>query len=135
MARTLTIPRPVLEAVLTHARAELPNECCGLLTGSGDRVSDFHPLVNELHSPTAYRSEPRSMLNTMKAMRASGTDLVAVYHSHPTSAPVPSRKDVAENEYAGVFHVIVGFANAAPEIGVWHITNDGCEVVEWGISE
>jgi [CysO sulfur-carrier protein]-S-L-cysteine hydrolase len=135
MARTLTIPRPVFDAVLAHARAELPNECCGLLAGSGDRVTAHLPLVNELRSPTAFRSEPRSMLAAMTAMRTAGVDLVAVYHSHPVSAPVPSKRDVADNVYDDVLHVIVGLAGPAPEIGVWQITKAGCEEVEWVISD
>jgi proteasome lid subunit RPN8/RPN11 len=135
MARTLTIPRPVFDAVLAHARAELPNECCGLLAGSGNRVTHHFPLVNELHSPTAYRSEPRSMLAAMKAMRADGTDLVAIYHSHPASDPVPSKRDLAENEYGDVLHVIVGFVGPVSDVCVWQITKDGCEEIEWAISD
>jgi [CysO sulfur-carrier protein]-S-L-cysteine hydrolase len=134
MARTLTIPRPVLAAVLAHARAELPNECCGLLAGSGGRVTDYHPLVNELRSPRAYRSEPRSLLDAMKAMRAAGTDLVAVCHSHPTSAPVPSKIDVAENTYGDVPHLIVGFPGAVSAVRVLQITSGGCEEIAWAIS-
>src|SRR5262245_15512492 len=135
MARTLTIPRPVFAAVLAHARAELPNECCGLLAGSGDRVTRHFPLVNELRSPTAYRSEPRSMLAAMKTIRDLDTELVGIYHSHPSSAPVPSKRDVAENVYDNVLHLIVGFAGPAPEIGVWQITEAGCEEVVWIISD
>ena len=135
MARTLTIPRPVLDAVLAHARAELPNECCGLLGGSGGCAMAHFPLVNELRSPTAYRSEPRSMLAAMKAMRRGGLELVAIYHSHPASAPVPSQRDRAENEYGEVAHLLVGFAGPVPEIGVWQITKDRCEAIEWVISD
>ena len=135
MARTLTIPRSVLDAVLAHARAELPNECCGLLGGSGGWAITHFPLVNELGSPTAYRSEPRSMLAAMKAMRRDGLELVAIYHSHPASAPVPSQRDRAENEYGEVAHLLVGFVGRVPEIGVWRITKDRCETIEWVISD
>ena len=48
----LLIPRSLLDAVLAHARAELPNECCGLLAGTVEegvgRVVARYPLVNEL---------------------------------------------------------------------------------------
>src|SRR5438876_9285072 len=101
MTAAVTIPGPVLAAVVAHARAEYPNECCGLLAGSGDRVTKYLPVVNELASPTAYRSEPHGLFAAYKAMRAAGLDLVAIYHSHPTSAPVPSQRDLAENAYPG----------------------------------
>src|SRR5262245_61337598 len=119
MPASLTIPRPVLESVIARARAEYPKECCGLLAGSAGRVTKHHPLVNELASPTAFRSEPRSMLAAMKAMRADGTELLAIYHSHPSSEPVPSRRDVAENEYGDVVHVIVGLGVGGPDVRAW----------------
>jgi proteasome lid subunit RPN8/RPN11 len=122
MADVLTIPRAVFDAVVAHATAERPNECCGLLAGSGNRVTAHFPLVNELHSPTAYRSEPRSMLAAMKAMRRDGLELVAIYHSHPTSDPIPSKRDRAENEYGETVTVIVGLAGPEPDVRVWRMT-------------
>ncbi len=69
MTPPLTIPRTIFDAMLAHAKSELPNECCGLIAGSNGHATLHFPLVNELHSPTAYRSEPRSMLAAVKAMR------------------------------------------------------------------
>jgi proteasome lid subunit RPN8/RPN11 len=135
MADALTIPRAVLDAVVAHARKEYPNECCGLLAGSGIRVTRHFPLVNELASPTAYRSEPRSMLNAIKAMRRDGLELVAIYHSHPTSDPVPSRRDVAENEYGETIYLIVGLANAEPVVQAWRMTPTGTVGVELVVEE
>ena len=46
-------------------------------------------------------------------MRTNGTELLAIYHSHPTSEPVPSRRDVEENTYGeSVVHLIVGHLEA-----------------------
>jgi [CysO sulfur-carrier protein]-S-L-cysteine hydrolase len=120
----LRVPPPVLDAMLAHARAELPNECVGFLAGTlADGIgtaSQCLPLVNELASPTAFRTEPRSVLTAFRAMRAAGTDLLAVYHSHPTSPPVPSRKDVERNFYGpGYPWVIVGLAGVEPEVRAW----------------
>ena len=44
----LTILRPIADAMLSHAHAELPNEACGILSGSlTDGVaSAFHPARN-----------------------------------------------------------------------------------------
>lgn len=120
----LRVPPPLVEAVIAHARAESPNECVGFLAGAiADGVgtaSQCLPLVNELASPTAFRTEPRSVLAAFRAMRAAGTDLLAVYHSHPASPPVPSRRDLAENTYGpGYPWVIVGLAAAGPEVRAW----------------
>lgn len=105
----LTLPATVLDAILDHARDESPRECCGVLGGLGEVVSLALPVVNELASPTAFRTEPRSMLAADRALRAVGVELVAVYHSHPTSAAVPSATDLRENPHGeGVLCVIAG---------------------------
>ena len=47
----LEVPRALYSAMLEQARAELPNECCGLLAGTVEegvgRVVARYPLVNE----------------------------------------------------------------------------------------
>lgn len=127
----LVIPRPLLDAVVAHALEESPNECCGLLAGivEGDiaRATEVHRVVNELASPTAFRTEARGLFAAYRAMRAAGTDVIAVYHSHPSSAPVPSRRDIDENTYGRcVAWLIVGLAGPEPEVGVWWLSEDGC---------
>jgi proteasome lid subunit RPN8/RPN11 len=133
----LVIPRPVFEEMLAHARAERPLECCGLLAGcvEGDRgiVRARFPLVNELASATAFRSEPRAMFAAMKAMRALGTDVLAVYHSHPASPPVPSRRDLEQNYSPGVVNVIIGLAADPPEVRGWWLRADGFDAADWEV--
>src|SRR5947209_1384872 len=97
----LVVPRDLYDAMLAQALSERPNECCGLLAGVVEggvgRVSRRYPLVNEAASPVEYLSEPRSLFEAHRDMWKSGLDVLAVYHSHPTSAAVPSRKDVERN--------------------------------------
>lgn len=122
----LVIPPAIRDAMLAHARAELPNECVGFLAGTAGVVTQCLPLVNELRSPTEFLTEPRSLFAAYKAMRAAGTDVLAVYHSHPTSAPVPSKKDVARNTYGpAVAWVIVGLAGDEPEVRAWWLSETG----------
>src|SRR5579871_5040810 len=100
----LLIPQMAYQTVVSHAQIALPNECCGLLAGHIDgsiaRVVTCLPLVNAATNPEVeYLSESRSILDAHKAMRAAGLVEVAIYHSHPTSDPVPSRKDRDNNPY------------------------------------
>src|SRR5262245_5424379 len=104
MSLRLLLPRPILAAMIDQARAELPNECCGLLAGrlsmvtsdAGQtnpacRVDACYPLVNAAASTTEYESDAHSIFAAVRDMRLTGLDIVAVYHSHPTSRPIPSR--------------------------------------------
>ena len=99
MDHALHIPPDGLAALLAHCRRDLPNEACGFLAGHSGVVSQVLPVTNELPSPTAFRTEAASTFAAFRAMREAGTELLAVYHSHPTSEPVPSRRDLAENTY------------------------------------
>ncbi len=124
---SFSIPLAILEEMIAHAVAEFPLECCGLLAGhvrdGVATVSTRFAIVNELQSENAYRTEPRGMLAAFRAMRESGTELLAIYHSHPTSEPVPSARDLAQNTYGeSVVHVIVGRVNATPTVRAWWLT-------------
>jgi [CysO sulfur-carrier protein]-S-L-cysteine hydrolase len=131
----LLIPQPFYEAMLAHAHTELPAECCGLLAGAiaegVGRVAHHFPLLNALTSPTEFESEPRSMFAAHKAMRASGTDVLAVYHSHPTSDPVPSRRDLERNYSENVVNIIIGLRTGAADVRAWWLTADGSWEAEW----
>jgi proteasome lid subunit RPN8/RPN11 len=124
--------------MVAHARAELPNECCGLLAatvGSGQRaagsVKRCYPLVNELASPAEYLSEPTSMFRAVKDMRARGLDIVAVYHSHPTTEPVPSRKDLERRYSEDVVHFIISLRDREPSMRAWWLREDQFTEADW----
>ena len=133
----LVIPRPIFAAMLAHARAALPAECCGLLAGNIvdgiGQVAQHLPLVNMLSSPTEYESDPRSMLAAHKAMRAAGTDVLAVYHSHPTSDPVPSRRDRERNYGENIVNLIIGLRTAEPDVRGWWLTADAGREAAWEV--
>ena len=124
----LVLPRQIHSEMVKQARAEQPNECCGLLAGTNDcngfvkTVTKAFPLVNELARPTAYRSEPRSILAAYKEIDWLGLDVVGVYHSHPTAPARPSQTDLAENVMGdAVVHVIISLASEPPVVEVWRL--------------
>jgi proteasome lid subunit RPN8/RPN11 len=136
----LLIPRPILAAMLSQAVAELPNECCGVLGGlpTADgrlRAVSFLPLVNAAASPTAYESEPRSMFDAIRQLRRTELDVVAVYHSHPSSPPVPSRSDLARNYAEGVMNLIISLQAAQPEVRGWWLTATDYREAGWDCIE
>src|SRR5262249_26766703 len=133
----LRIPQPICEAMLQQARTELPNECCGLLAGAISdagigHVSRRFPLVNLLASPVAYESDPKSLFAAFKVIRAANVDLLAVYHSHPTSDPVPSRTDCANNYYGpNLVHLIISLKDIQPQMRAWRLMETSFQEAEW----
>src|SRR5262249_16647246 len=140
----LRLPRPILAAMVAQALAERPNECCGLLAGTIlteetnvriGRVGERFPLVNALASPTEYESEPRGMFEAVRAMRQRGLDVLAVYHSHPTSAAVPSKKDLARNYSPEVVNFIISLAGPEPTVRGWWLSESEYREADWAGEE
>jgi proteasome lid subunit RPN8/RPN11 len=118
----LQIPAGIVASLKKHARAEAPNECVGMLAGTADGlVHDLYPLVNELNSPKKFLSEPRSMLAAEKRRRAAGWEVLAIYHSHPTTRALPSRFDVADHYAPEVMCLIVSLVEKEEELRGWWI--------------
>ncbi len=118
----LRIPQAIHLAIIEHARAELPNECVGMLVGSKEgMVRERYALVNELRSEKRFLSEPYSMLRAEKQRRAGGYEVLAIYHSHPSSPPLPSRYDIADHLSPEVMCIIVSLASEEPEVKGWWI--------------
>ena len=137
----LLIPRILLDELIEQACAENPNECCGLLAGiveDGEgrkfgRVERRYPLVNAAASPVEFESEPRSMFAAVRDMTSRGLDVLAVYHSHPTSPPVPSKKDLARNYSPEVVNLIVSLTTTPPTVRGWWLTDVEYREAEWEV--
>ena len=125
--------------MIEHAQSELPNECCGLLAGTreGDalKVEACYLLVNEKASPTEYLSEPKSMLHADREMRRLGQDILAIYHSHPTSEPIPSKTDLERNWIPDAVHLIIGLHDPEPSVRGWWLGATSFEAAEWRVVE
>ena len=113
----VVIASGTIEDIVAHARAEAPRECCGLLIGTRDRVERAFRTRNALYSRTRYQVEAADHFEALRTARSAGFSVVGAYHSHPTSPPEPSPRDVDEAAYDDFIHVIVGLAPpASPEV-------------------
>jgi proteasome lid subunit RPN8/RPN11 len=142
--RRLWVPRSCYDALVAQALAEQPLECCGLLAGVIEegigRVVRAYPLVNKLASPTEYLWEGKSTLAAMREMTANDHDVLAVYHSHPTSPPVPSRKDLQQNWEVRVFlgdvvHLIISLAESPPLVRGWWLGETEYREADWEVGQ
>ena len=121
---------PVLEAIVAHARRDAPNECCGLLVGTGDRIDEAVATTNELASPTRYRVDPREHFALIRRLRGTARTIVGAYHSHPASPAAPSPADLAEAHGGDFLYVIVSLRNpATPEVRCYRISSEQSEEI------
>ncbi len=112
-------------AIIAHAEAEWPNECCGLLTGRNSRAERVVRGTNIDHSPYTYRMDPQEQFAAFKAMEADGRELVAIYHSHPQTPAYPSKTDVARAYYPDACYLIVSLQDrSAPSVRAFRIVNE-----------
>jgi proteasome lid subunit RPN8/RPN11 len=95
-----------LAAIVGHARAAAPNECCGILAGRGNAVERVTPLANADASPTTFRVDPADLLAAFEALDAAGLDLVGIYHSHLASL-FGVLVNINKNSYNDYFSVVI----------------------------
>ena len=119
------MPDEIRAQLAEHARAEAPNEACGLIVLSAGRAVRYVRGRNALASPYRYRLEvdPETWF-----LEDEGFEL-AVFHSHPETAPRPSRTDV-ENVglWEGKPYVI--YSLARDELAAWTIAGGSVDPLD-----
>jgi proteasome lid subunit RPN8/RPN11 len=119
----VVVPTAVREAIADHARAEEPNESCGLLVLRDDTAERYVPGVNRAASP--YRFELEMPDPEVWFLEDDGYEL-AVVHSHVSSPPRPSRTDVRNvGMWAGRPYVI--YTVRTGELAAWTIGSGSIE--------
>ncbi len=126
----LTLPADVANELMHHARAELPNEACGFISGSlaTGRATAFHPAGNIHASPLRYDVHPVDQVRIIYAIEDAGEDLVAIFHSHTRSTAEPSATDVRAATFPDALHLLASLADPeappASALRAWRITGD-----------
>jgi proteasome lid subunit RPN8/RPN11 len=87
----VVIPAEVRAALVAHAEAEAPNEACGLVLLRDGTAERYVPGRNGAASPSGCAREPDDP--ELWFAEDNGYEL-AVFHSHLSSPPRPSRTDV-----------------------------------------
>lgn len=113
----LRMPRGFADAIVEQARAEYPNEACGLLGGKDGVATKLSRMTNAERSPVIYRMDPKEQLRVFNELDAEQLELVAIYHSHTRSPAYPSVTDVSLAYYPEAVYLIVSLAEPdAPDL-------------------
>jgi [CysO sulfur-carrier protein]-S-L-cysteine hydrolase len=118
----VVIPAEVRSALVEHAEAERPNEACGLIASRNDVAERYIPGRNRDASPYRFDLDvdPETWF-----LEDEGYEL-AVFHSHLSSPPRPSRTDVENiGLWEGRPYVILSLGTG--ELAAWRIADGHIE--------
>jgi proteasome lid subunit RPN8/RPN11 len=118
----VVIPAEVRSALVEHAEAERPNEACGLIVLRDGVAERYVPGENAAASPYRFelKTEPEVWF-----LEDEGYEL-AVFHSHLSSPPRPSRTDVENiGLWEGRPYVILDLHSG--ELAAWTILDGQIE--------
>ena len=112
-----TIPVSIVRRLIDHARAEYPNEACGLIIGDapaadGGRALRFEPTRNAAASPLRYEIDSADLLRLTMATDDRDEVFWGIVHSHVRSAARPSPTDIGLAFYSDALYVLVALAEA-----------------------
>ncbi len=126
----MRIASRLYDEIISHARAEAPNECCGMIASRHGEAVRIYPAVNAAASPLRYEIDGAEQYRIQMAIDDHGLDLGAIYHSHTRTAPFPSQTDINLAFYPEALYVIVGLAGDAPEVRAFQIRDQRVSEVE-----
>jgi len=115
----LRISQTLVDGMTAHARADHPDEACGVIGGpeGSDTPVRLIPMINADRSPTFFRFDPSEQLQVAKQMWDDDEEIVVVYHSHTATEAYPSRTDVAYAAEPQAHYVLVSTAESGREPG------------------
>ncbi len=131
----MRISRSLYDQMVAHARADAPNECCGMIASSDGEAVTVYPAVNAAASPLRYEIDGAEQYRIQMAIDDAGHDLGAIYHSHTRSAPYPSQTDINLAFYPEALYVIVGVAEDEPEVRAYAIRDGQVAEAELHVSQ
>ena len=132
----LRIPRAIVDAMIAHAREDLPNEACGLVHARNGSAVSVHRVTNVAASPYRFEMHGIEQMKLEQRREHHGETLFAIYHSHVASPAYPSPTDVRmaffppgeideEPAYPDTYYVLVSLAEEPPPVRAYRIRKGG----------
>jgi [CysO sulfur-carrier protein]-S-L-cysteine hydrolase len=113
LSDVLTIARAHIDAMIAHARADYPDEACGVVVGpeGSDSPERYVKMTNAERSPTFFQFDSGEQLALYKELDANEEEIVVVYHSHTFTEAYPSRTDIGLAVEPQAHYVLVSLAD------------------------
>ncbi|MGB7408809.1 MAG: M67 family metallopeptidase [Pontixanthobacter sp.] len=122
----------IMQELVRHSRTTHPNECCGILYGTPDRITAAEPAANVHATPrTHFEIDPAALIAAHRTARDGGVPIAGYYHSHPTGIAEPSATDAAMAAGDGRIWAII----AQDNIRFWRDTGSGFVPLSYALAD
>ena len=140
--RAAALPATIVQAMIDHARAGVPNEVCGLIIGDrpaamGGRAERFEPTRNAAASPYRYEIHPDDLYRLTIATDDADQVFWGIVHSHTHTPAIPSPTDLGLAFYPEALYILVSLAEdeadaatGTPSVRAWRIVGGVSHEVE-----
>ncbi len=129
------LPAAIRDAIVDQARAEDPDEACGLIIGSapaaaGGTALRFEPTRNAAASPFRYEIDGADLYRLSVAADDADEAIWGIVHSHTHTPAVPSATDIGLAFYPDALYLLVSLAEdqadpatGDPSLRAWRIVD------------
>ena len=119
----LKISRHLVDDMVAHARADHPDEACGVIAGpiNSDLPTRFVPMLNAARSPTFYEFDSTDLLRLYRDMDDRDEVPVVIYHSHTATEAYPSRTDIALASEPDAHYVLISTRETGSQEGPFEL--------------
>ena len=132
----LSINAGQLEEMIAHARAEFPNEACGIVAGRDFKAEKVYKMTNPDKSPESFSMDTKEQFKVMKEIRKNNWELLGIYHSHVASPARPSSRDIELAFYPDAEYLIISLSDRnKPVVRSFKITEGKVEEKELKIED
>src|SRR4051812_47197581 len=133
--RSVLVSATLVEAIVEHARAEDPNEACGVVIGDrpaadGGSPRRYEATRNKAASPYRYEIHPDDLLRLTIETDDADEVFWAIVHSHVRSPAFPSPTDLGLAFYPNALYLLVSLVGETPELGAFRIVDGQIHRVE-----
>ena len=119
------------KAIEAHGKDTFPHECCGFLLGTTEngakRVTELMPVANdreEAAKHNRFEIAPEDYMRCEKHARATGLQMLGVYHSHPDHPAKPSQTDLDSALPVFSYIIVSIMAKKAEAMTSWLLKED-----------
>lgn len=101
-----------------------PYEACGFLSGDPSTGKTLWKMENEANQLNRFYMSDGSIRLVAEKIEEKGEEFSGIFHSHPTSPPVPSLLDRKNNPYSNLAYIIVSFYKGEVNVGCYLIESE-----------